>query len=52
MAKVEAFFVWGNDSIGAYQPGLNSESFTRGRLRFTIDPSLQYYDQEVIATRS
>jgi iron complex outermembrane receptor protein len=43
--KSGSFFVWGNDSIGAYQPGLNSESFTRGRLRFTVDPSLQYFDQ-------
>ncbi len=39
-----SYFIWANDSIGAYQPGLNSATYTKGRLRFTIDPSLQYFD--------
>ena len=39
-----SFFIWGNDSIGAYRPGLNSATYTKGRLRFTIDPSVQYFD--------
>lgn len=40
-----SFFIWGNDSLGAYQPGLNSYSNSNGRIRFTIDPSLQYFDE-------
>ena len=39
-----SFFIWGGDSTLAYQAGAGSASFTRGRLRFTIDPSLQYFD--------
>jgi iron complex outermembrane receptor protein len=39
-----SFFIWGDDSTRAYRAGLNSASFTRGRLRFTIDPSAQYFD--------
>lgn len=39
-----SFFVWGNDIEGAYRPGLNSSSQSLGRLRFNIDPSLQYFD--------
>jgi outer membrane receptor protein involved in Fe transport len=40
-----SFFIWGNDSTLAYQSGEGSQSFTKGRLRFTIDPSLQYFDK-------
>jgi outer membrane receptor protein involved in Fe transport len=40
-----SFFIWGNDSTMAYQPGAGSASYTRGRLRFNIDPSLQYFDK-------
>lgn len=40
-----SFFIWGNDSTLAYQSGEGSASYTRGRLRFTIDPSLQYFDK-------
>ncbi len=39
-----SFFIWGNDSTYAYQAGLNSATSTAGRLRFTLDPSLQYFD--------
>ncbi len=39
-----SFFIWGNDSTGAYQAGLNSATHTDGRLRFTLDPSVQYFD--------
>lgn len=40
-----SFFIWGNDSDRAYQPGLNSASQSLGRLRFTIDPTVQYFDR-------
>ncbi len=40
-----SFFIWANDSVGAYQAGLGSASSSNGRLRFTIDPSLQYFDK-------
>lgn len=40
-----SFFIWANDTTGAYTPGLNSATESRGRLRFTIDPSMQYYDR-------
>ncbi|MCB9307214.1 MAG: TonB-dependent receptor [Lewinellaceae bacterium] len=40
-----SFFIWGNDSTLAYQPGLNSSSASLGRLRFTVDPSVQYFDK-------
>jgi iron complex outermembrane receptor protein len=40
-----SFFIWGNDSTLAFQSGVGSKSFTKGRLRFTIDPSLQYFDK-------
>lgn len=39
------FFIWGNDTDKAYQPGLNSSSKSLGRLRYNIDPSLQYFDR-------
>ncbi len=39
-----SFFIWGNDTDRAYQAGLNSASQSLGRLRFNIDPSLQYFD--------
>ncbi len=40
-----SFFIWNNDTTGAYQPGINSASQTLGRLRFTIDPTIQYFDR-------
>lgn len=40
-----SFFIWGNDTNLAYQPGLNSASKTLGRLRFTLDPTVQYFDR-------
>lgn len=39
-----SFFIWGNNTDKAYQSGLNSSSQSLGRLRFTIDPSVQYFD--------
>jgi iron complex outermembrane receptor protein len=39
-----SFFIWGNDTDRAYQPGLNSATQSLGRLRFNIDPTVQYYD--------
>ena len=39
-----SFFIWQNDSTGAYLAGQNSATRSLGRLRFTIDPSLQYFD--------
>lgn len=40
-----SFFIWGNDSTRAYQPGLNSASKSLGRFRYNIDPSVQYFDR-------
>jgi outer membrane receptor protein involved in Fe transport len=40
-----SFFVWGNDGAGAYRAGLSSASQSLGRLRFNIDPTLQYFDK-------
>lgn len=40
-----SFFIWGGADTLAYQAGAGSASFTRGRLRFNIDPSLQYFDK-------
>jgi iron complex outermembrane receptor protein len=40
-----SFFVWGNDTDKAYQAGLNSASYSLGRLRFNIDPTAQYFDR-------
>ncbi len=40
-----SFFTWADDQSGAYRPGANSTSYTKGRLRFMIDPSIQYFDQ-------
>ncbi len=40
-----SFFIWGNDSTLAYQSGTGSDSYTKGRLRFNIDPSFQYFDK-------
>ena len=45
VGKNGSFFIWANDGEGAYQAGLGSTSFTAGRLRFTIDPTLQYFDK-------
>ncbi len=39
-----SFFVWGNDGNRAYRAGLNSATQSLGRLRYTIDPSVQYFD--------
>ncbi len=40
-----SFFIWGGKDTLAFQSGVGSASFTKGRLRFNIDPSLQYYDK-------
>lgn len=40
-----SFFIWGGDSTTAYQAGLASASQSVGRLRFTIDPNVQYFDR-------
>ena len=40
-----SFFIWGGKDTLAYQAGAGSASFTKGRLRFNIDPSLQYFDK-------
>ncbi len=40
-----SFFIWGGKDTLAYQSGAGSASFTKGRLRFNIDPSLQYFDK-------
>lgn len=40
-----SFFIWGDDSTKAYQAGLNSASASLGRLRFMIDPNVQYFDR-------
>ncbi|MEI6409474.1 MAG: TonB-dependent receptor [Bacteroidota bacterium] len=40
-----SFFIWGGDSTQALQAGLKSASYSKGRTRFTIDPSLQYLDR-------
>ncbi len=39
-----SFFTWADDSTGIYRPGNGSATYTRGRLRFMIDPSVQYFD--------
>ena len=44
LGRSGSFFIWANDSTGAYLPGPGSASMSRGRLRFNIDPSLQYFD--------
>jgi outer membrane cobalamin receptor len=43
--KSGSYFFWGNDTTGAYQPGLASNSYSAGRLRYTIDPSILYLDK-------
>jgi outer membrane cobalamin receptor len=40
-----SFFIWGNDSLKAYQAGLGSASQSLGRLRFNVDPTMQYFDK-------
>ncbi|MEO6038959.1 MAG: TonB-dependent receptor, partial [Saprospiraceae bacterium] len=35
-----SFFLWGNDSTLAYQPGPNAASKSLGRLRYNLDPSV------------
>ncbi|MBC7778125.1 MAG: TonB-dependent receptor [Phycisphaerae bacterium] len=40
-----SFFIWGGKDTLAYQAGAGSASYTKGRLRFSIDPSLQYFDK-------
>lgn len=42
--KSGSFFIWGNNTDKAYEGGLNSGSQSKGRFRFNIDPSIQYYD--------
>lgn len=39
------FFLWAGDTSLALQAGLNSQSKSVGRLRYTIDPSAIYSDQ-------
>ena len=39
------FFIWGDGTTRAYQPGLNSSTRSLGRLRYNIDPSVQYFDR-------
>jgi outer membrane receptor protein involved in Fe transport len=43
--RSSSFFIWENDSTGAYLPGLNSVNRSLGRLRFNVDPTLQYFDR-------
>jgi outer membrane receptor protein involved in Fe transport len=43
-SKSSSYFIWANDTSGAYLPGLNSTQKTLGRTRFTIDPSVNYTD--------
>lgn len=40
-----SFFIWGNDTDSSYMAGLGSASRSLGRLRFNIDPTLQYFDK-------
>lgn len=39
------FFVWGNDTDQAYQSNGGSNMESLGRLRFSIDPLVQYFDR-------
>jgi outer membrane receptor protein involved in Fe transport len=43
--KSGSYFFWANDTTGAYQPGLASNNYSTGRLRYTIDPSILYFDK-------
>ncbi len=45
LGRSGSFFIWGGDSTLSLQAGLNSASFSKGRLRYTIDPSVQYFDR-------
>jgi len=45
LGRSGSFFIWGNEKEGAYQAGSNSATYSLGRLRFTVDPSLQYFDR-------
>jgi len=40
-----SFFTWANDTTGALLPGSGSSSANLGRLRFTVDPTVQYFDR-------
>ncbi|HLP94009.1 MAG TPA: TonB-dependent receptor [Saprospiraceae bacterium] len=40
-----SFFIWGGADTLAMQAGVGSASYTKGRLRFNIDPNLQYFDR-------
>ncbi|MFZ1497933.1 MAG: TonB-dependent receptor, partial [Saprospiraceae bacterium] len=40
-----SFFLWGNDTNLAMQPGMNSATQSKGRLRFTVDPTINYFDK-------
>ena len=44
LGRSGSFFLWGNDSTLAYQPGSNAASKSLGRLRYNIDPYVQYFD--------
>ena len=45
LGRSGSFFTWADDSTGMYLPGNGAISKTKGRLRFLIDPSLQYFDK-------
>ncbi|MBL7798843.1 MAG: TonB-dependent receptor [Saprospiraceae bacterium] len=40
-----SFFTWANDSTGVFLPGSGSSSASLGRLRFNVDPTVQYFDR-------
>lgn len=44
LGRSGGFFLWGNDTDLAYQPGPNAASRSLGRLRYNLDPSVQYFD--------
>ncbi len=45
LGRSGSFFLWANDTTGAYQGGPNAASKSLGRLRYSIDPSVQYFDR-------
>jgi iron complex outermembrane receptor protein len=45
LGRSGSFFIWGNEGSLGHQAGASSSSYTRGRLRFNIDPSAQYFDR-------
>jgi outer membrane receptor protein involved in Fe transport len=40
-----SFFIWKNENEGAYEAGIGSDSKSLGRLRYTIDPTVNYFDR-------